>query len=227
MRLCIALDLEEKSQNLKLLDLLKGLDIWVKVGLRSYIRDGANFIEEIRKIDPNFKIFLDLKLYDIPNTMADAAFECAKIGVDMITLHASSGKIAMQNVMERLKKYSHPPLVFAITALTSFDEQDFRNIYNAPLSQHAIMLAKLAFASGLDGAVCSVHESMLIKQATQSSFFTLTPGIRPFCENNDDQKRVSDILGAKKALSDFIVIGRPIYKNPDPLGTVQKILKML
>ncbi|MDO7253145.1 orotidine-5'-phosphate decarboxylase [Helicobacter cappadocius] len=227
MQLCVALDLEEKSQNIDLLKSLKGFPIWVKVGLRSYIRDGRDFIEEIKKIDLGFKIFLDLKLYDIPNTMADAALECAKLNIDMMTLHASSGKNAMMAVMERLGATSKPPLVFAVSALTSFDSQEFQSIYNAPLNDHIQTLAKMAFECNLDGAVCSVHESKYIKKATDPSFLTLTPGIRPFSENNDDQKRVADIDGAKEALSDFIVIGRPIYKATNPKEVVERILEKI
>ncbi|PAF47921.1 orotidine 5'-phosphate decarboxylase [Helicobacter sp. 12S02232-10] len=227
MQLCVALDLEEKTKNLTLLRILRGLDIWVKVGLRAYIRDGAGFIEEIKKIDMNFKIFLDLKLYDIPNTMADAALECAKTGIDMITLHTSSGKIGMQSVMERLQNSSKRPLVFGVTALTSFDSQDFQTIYNTSLEKHAPLLAKIAYESGIDGAVCSVYESLAIKQATSPNFLTLTPGIRPFNESTNDQKRVADLAQAKNALSDFIVIGRPIYQSEDPLKTVQKILQTI
>lgn len=227
MQLCIALDLEEKSQNLKLLHSLKGFPIWVKVGLRSYIRDGRDFINEIKQIDFGFKIFLDLKLYDIPNTMADAAFECSKIGVDMITLHTSSGKIAMKSVMQTLDKISKRPLVFGVTALTSFDTEEFRTIYNNSLDTHAISLARLAFESKLDGVVCSAYESKSIKEATSLDFLTLTPGIRPFSENSDDQKRVADIDGAKEGLSDFIVIGRPIYKANDPKKVVENILEKM
>ncbi|PAF42460.1 orotidine-5'-phosphate decarboxylase [Helicobacter sp. 11S02596-1] len=224
MQLCIALDLEEKSKNLALLATLKGLDIWVKVGLRSYIRDGVSFIKEIKTIDTNFKIFLDLKLYDIPNTMADAAFECAKIGIDMLTLHTSSGKVAMQSVMERLSACPKRPLVFGVSALTSFDSEGFEAIYNAPLEKHATFLATLGYQSGIDGAVCSVYESQAIKQATHPGFLTLTPAIRPFNEDKNDQKRTADLTQAKNALADFIVIGRPIYQSKDPLSVVKKIL---
>lgn len=227
MKLCIALDLEKKSQNLSLLKSIKHLDIWVKVGLRSFIRDGYGLIEDIRNINENFKIFLDLKLYDIPNTMIDSTLECAKIGVNMITIHTSSGERAMRGIMESLKSLPKPPLIMGVTALTSFDNEEFENIYNSPIKNHAINLAKIAFKSGIDGVVCSVYESLDIKEATLHSFLTLTPGIRPFGENNNDQKRVADIQMAKESLSDFIVIGRPIYQSSDPTATTEKILKML
>ena len=105
MKLCVALDMSSKQECLQLAERLADFSdkIWLKVGLRAYLRDGAGFIEELKKLG-NFKIFLDLKLYDIPNTMADAAEEIAKLGVDMINIHASSGKRAMATVMERLDK---------------------------------------------------------------------------------------------------------------------------
>ena len=132
MKLCVALDLATKNENLQLINELKGLDLWLKIGLRSYLRDGTDFIEDIKKIG-NFKIFLDLKIYDIPNTAADACEEIAKIGVDMINLHASAGKVAFNEVMKRLNKMKNRPLVLAVSALTSFDKDEFFEIYNENL----------------------------------------------------------------------------------------------
>ncbi len=100
MELCVALDLPSAEENLALAESLKGYDVWMKVGFRAYIRDGKPFIEALKKINPDFKIFLDLKLYDIPNTMADAAEEIAKLGVDMFNIHASAGAVAMKTVMD-------------------------------------------------------------------------------------------------------------------------------
>ncbi|MCE3039924.1 orotidine-5'-phosphate decarboxylase [Helicobacter anatolicus] len=226
MELCLALDLSTKEQNLALLNMLKNFPkLWIKVGLRSFIRDGIPFLESIKTINPDFKIFLDLKLYDIPNTMADAAFECANLGVDMITIHTSSGKNAMQTIMERLTPLKKRPLVLGVTALTSFSNEDFQTIYHKNIQDQAINLATLAYQSALDGIVCSVFESLEIKKHTTNSFITLTPGIRPFNENNDDQKRVGTILDAFKNKSDFIVIGRPIYKHDSPKSVVENIYK--
>ncbi|PAF47499.1 orotidine 5'-phosphate decarboxylase [Helicobacter sp. 12S02634-8] len=227
MQLCIALDLESQSKNLSLLQEVKDFDVWIKIGLRSYIRDGVGLLEKAKKLNPDFKIFLDLKLYDIPNTMADAAFECAQVGADMLTLHTSSGKIAMQSVMERLDKLAQRPLVMGVSALTSFENVSFEPIYNAPLDTHAPFLARLGYESGIDGAVCSVYESLAIKASTNPTFLTLTPAIRPFEPSSDDQKRVSDLMGAKQALADFIVIGRPIYHAPQPAVLVAKILQTI
>jgi len=228
MELCIALDLPTIEQNLQLLnDIKEHNNLWIKVGFRSYIRDGKDFLKEIKKINPTFKIFLDLKLYDIPNTMADASEEIAKLGVDMFNVHASSGKRAMQTVMERLNKLEKRPFVLAVTALTSFSNDEFKEVYNKDLAIAATQFAKDAYKSGLDGVVCSVFESLDIKKNTSNDFLTLTPGIRPFGEDAGDQQRVATIEAAKENLVNFIVVGRPIYKSDNPAYKVKQILEKL
>ena len=224
MKLCVALDLATKEECLNIAKELKGLDLWLKIGLRAYLRDGFKFIEELKKID-DFKIFLDLKIHDIPNTTADACEEIAKLGVDMINIHASVGNIAMQEVMDRLNKLPKRPLVLAVSALTSFDEENFFNIYKQSINDAVINFAKMSYQNKLDGMVCSVFESKNIKNNTHPNFLTLTPGIRPFGENNDDQKRVANLETAKENKSDFIVIGRPIYKDKNPKAICEKILR--
>ena len=227
MKLCIALDLPTMQENLHLAKSISGIsdDIWLKVGFRSYIRDGKDFIDELKNL--NFKIFLDLKLYDIPNTMADAAEEIAKMGVDMFNIHASAGRVAMKAVMDRLSTFKNRPLVLAVTALTSFDEKNFEEIYASNIATKASEFAKMSYDNLLDGVVCSAFESLDIKDITNDKFITLTPGIRPFGEDSADQKRVADIEFAKKAKVDFIVVGRPIYKADNPREIVEKIIKEL
>ena len=227
MKLCVALDLTSKEENIALAKKLKSEDIWLKVGLRSFIRDGKELLESLKSINPSFKIFLDLKIYDIPNTMADAAESVASLGVDMFNVHASSGKKAMSTVMQRVNSLPNPPIVLAVTALTSFDEASFSSIYNASIAQKAMDFAKDTYESGMHGVVCSVYESQLIKSHTNANFLTLTPGIRPFGESSDDQERVADLKTAKEQKSDFIVVGRPIYHSTDPLSVVQKILQSI
>ncbi len=227
MRLCVALDLPSAKENLELANRLKEYDIWLKVGFRTYIRDGKEFIRELKEINPNFKIFLDLKLYDIPNTMADASEEIAKLGIDMFNIHASSGSIAMKSVMQRLSKYPNRPLVLAVTALTSFDNSSFKEIYEKDISTKAEQFAKMSFESGLDGVVCSAFESRAIKEITSKDFITLCPAIRPFGEDAGDQKRVATLEIAKDELVDFPVVGRPIYRDKNPAKKVEEILKSL
>ena len=226
MKLCLSLDLSTAEENLELVKQIKDFDVWLKVGFRSYIRDGKKFLEDLKAINPNFKIFLDLKLYDIPNTMADAAEEIAKFGlVDMFNVHASSGIEAMKTVMDRIKDIPNKPLVLAVTALTSFDNDSFKAIYNEDINTKATQFAKDTYSSGVDGVVCSAYESLDIKNNTSNEFITLCPGIRPFGEDSGDQKRVADIPFAKENLVDFIVVGRPIYKSENPKSVVKKILE--
>lgn len=225
MQLCVALDLPTKEENLELIHKIKEYPIWLKVGLRSYIRDGEEFLKDIKKINPDFKIFLDLKLYDIPNTMADAAESIMNLGVDMFNVHASAGRRAMKEVMDRLGKYKSRPIVLAVTALTSFSDDEFRDVYETSIAQKADKFAKDAYECGLDGVVCSAYESSSIKNITNEKFMTLTPGIRPFGEDAADQQRVADVTYAKNAKVDFIVIGRPIYNSKNPQEVVRKVLE--
>jgi len=227
MQLCVALDLPSAKENLALAESLKEHDIWMKVGFRSYIRDGREFIDALKAINPDFNIFLDLKLYDIPNTMADAAEEIARMGVDMFNIHASAGAKAMQTVMARLEKFEKRPLVLAVTALTSFDEEGFRAIYEKVIDEKAEQFAKMSYANGLDGVVCSAYESRAIKKATSENFLTLCPGIRPFGEDAGDQQRVATLEVAAAELVDFPVVGRPIYKDSNPAAKVAKILEVM
>jgi orotidine-5'-phosphate decarboxylase len=232
VKLCISLDLPTAKQNL---DLVRNInsnelnkEIWLKIGFRTYLRDGKSFLEEIKKINKDFKIFLDLKLYDIPNTMADAAEDISKFGlIDMFNVHASAGKVAMKEVMNRIKYIPNRPLVLSVTALTSFDNDNFRAVYNEDIDTKARKFAIDSFDSGLDGVVCSAYESKDIKSSTSEDFITLCPGIRPFGEDSGDQKRVADIIKAKEELVDFIVVGRPIYKSSTPKEIVEKIINTI
>jgi orotidine-5'-phosphate decarboxylase len=227
MKLCVALDLPSSQENLALAKSISDYDVWLKIGFRTYIRDGKEFINQLKSINPNFKIFLDLKLYDIPNTMADAASEIASLGVDMFNIHASAGAKAMRMVMDRIKDKPNRPLVLAVTALTSFDDESFKSIYNDTISNKANEFAKLSYENGLDGVVCSAYESRAIKEITDKNFLTLCPGIRPFGEDAGDQQRVATIEFAKEQLVDYPVVGRPIYKDSSPAMKVAKILEAI
>lgn len=250
MKLCVALDRSSKENNLALLEQLKAAhaelteqelqkvpEIYVKVGLRSFIRDGVSFIREIEQKFPQFPIFLDLKLYDIPNTMADAAEECANLGVSIITIHASAGVSAMEQVAKRLENLPKKPLVFAVTALTSFSPADFAEIYSRSIDTAIVELAQVASGCKMDGVVCSAWEVAEIKEgiremqkncANKENFkdlLCLCPGIRPENVDSDDQMRVATISQAKEEGADFIVIGRPIYRSADPKAAVLKVIR--
>jgi len=227
MELCVALDLPTAEQNLALARSLREHNIWMKVGFRTYIRDGRDFIESLKSINSGFKIFLDLKLYDIPNTMADASEEIAKLGIDMFNIHASAGEVAMRAVMDRLSSYENRPLVLAVTALTSFDDKNFREIYGKGIDAKAKEFAKMSYENGLDGVVCSAYESRAIKDYTDDKFLTLCPAIRPFGEDAGDQQRVATLEVANEERVDFPVVGRPIYKDENPSQKVSAILEKI
>lgn len=241
-KLILALDMESREENLRLCRNLASeniKDLYLKVGLRSFIRDGVSFIDELKSL--GFKVFLDLKLYDIPNTMLDSIKEISMLNIDIITIHASSGRVAMVSIAKYLHSISKPPLIFAVSALTSFDNEGFREIYNIELDSSVIKFAKISSECGINGVVCSPLESEMIKEAFPN-LLTLTPGIRPqksdfqdsdFNKNialesaKDDQNRISSIKDALAQKSDFIVIGRPIYKNKEPLLLTKYILEVL
>ena len=232
MKLCVALDMPSKEECLNFAKSAAGLDIWLKIGMRAFYRDGADFLKELKNIG-NFKLFVDLKLYDIPNTMCDAACELAKIGADMINLHASAGVAAMNAVSKRLKSEfgDKRPLILAVTALTSFDEENFCDIYSTNIENFVKKMSKESKENGIDGVVCSAYESRMIKELCGDDFITLCPGIRPvigghFTDKND-QARVAGIGYAKEQKADFIVVGRPIYQASDPKIALREVLEQL
>lgn len=237
-QLILALDMPQKSQNLALCENLAKHNlnnIYLKVGLRSFIRDGIGFIGELQQL--GFKIFLDLKLYDIPNTMLDSLYEMAKLNIDIITIHASSGKIAMSELAKAVKELKNPPLLFAVTALTSFDEATFSEVYRQKINECVLNLSQMASECGISGIVCSPFESAKVKESF--NLLTLTPAIRPILSDfggefdleldstKDDQKRNSSLTFALKQKSDFLVIGRPIYTHKEPILLTKHILKKI
>jgi len=229
MQLAIALDLPSSAENLQLAESLGDFDdLWMKVGFRTYIRDGRNFLDTLRTINPHFKIFLDLKLYDIPNTMADAAAEIAELGVEMFNVHASAGERALRAVMERLEPYGEDrPLVLAVTALTSFSEEEFRRIYGEGIDEKAKAFARISYEAGLDGVVCSAAEARILSQRHQRGFLMVTPGIRQAGDESDDQRRVVTPSDAVAAGATHLVVGRSITASEDPAATVANILASL
>lgn len=228
MKLCVALDMETKDENLNLAKELKDLkNIWFKVGLRTFIRDGNSFIENLKHINKNAKIFLDLKLYDIPSTMQKSAKEIIKLPIDMFNIHASSGEKAISMVAETIYKSVHKPLLFTVSALTSFNDEDFKNIYGDSIKNKIRYFSKISYKNRADGMVCSVWESQMIKNNTSKKFLTLTPGIKVDNIQGNDQKRVASIENANKEKSDFIVVGRPIYNSSNPYLIAKQIINTI
>lgn len=224
MKLCIALDMPTMQDNLSLAREVQqhfsNEKIWLKVGLRSFVRDGKDFVRILQ--DLGFKIFLDLKIYDIPNTMLDCIGECNSLGVDMLTIHASCGREAMRSIANFMQVQHSNMKIVAVSALTSFDEQGFMEVYNTSIKSGVKSLANIVNESGIHGLVCSINEVELIKNIS-NSLLAVTPGIR-FNNNNDDQKRAASVNEAKKVGSDFIVVGRPIYNAKDKCAVIERIL---
>ena len=238
-KLIIALDMPTKAQNLALCENLASAlsqndlqNLYLKVGLRSFIRDGAGFVRDLQRL--KFRIFLDLKLYDIPNTMLDSLREMADLGVDMVTIHASCGRIAMRKIADFKRNAPNAPLLFAVTALTSFDKATYSEIYHSDIVDSVANLSQIAQDCGIDGVVCSPFESLSVKE--KFHLLTLTPAIRPVREDfgdidlaqqKDDQQRAASLSFALSQKSDFLVIGRPIYTHKEPILLTKRILQKL
>ncbi|MBF0508165.1 MAG: orotidine-5'-phosphate decarboxylase [Deltaproteobacteria bacterium] len=233
-RICVALDVDDCQKARDIVALLKNEVGLFKVGFQLFTNpDSSSFLDEL--VGMGVKVFLDLKIHDIPNTALNAAKNLVKRGVYMFNVHASGGgnmlRATAQATAEEADKLGLvPPVVLAVTVLTSIDNQTLKTELNVGLSveEQVVSLARLANQSGLDGVVASPRETKLIKAACGADFIVLTPGIRPaWSVKNDDQKRVTTPRQAVQNGSDFIVIGRPIIEAPDPLAAVSKIISEL
>jgi orotidine-5'-phosphate decarboxylase len=223
-KLIVALDFNNQKEALTLVDALDPDSCTLKVGSELFTLLGADFVRSLIKRE--FKVFLDLKFHDIPNTVANACKACADLGVWMVNVHASGGLKMMVAAKNALETYGNDrPLLIAVTVLTSFTEEDLASVG----VQHSILdqvmsLASLARESGLDGVVSSAHEVKIIKQKCGTEFITVTPGIRLAKNSNDDQSRVMTPKQAIEAGSNYIVVGRPITQASNPAAVVAKIL---
>jgi len=194
---------------------------WIKVGLELFTREGPAIIKILK--DMNKKIFLDLKFHDIPNTMSSASYAVTKLGVDMISLHASAGFKALQlskdATLKGAKEIDHkPPEVIAVTVLTSISSYNFKNELNrkSSIEENVLSLSKLTYRAGLDGCVCSPLEVRTLRDKYDEKFKLITPGIRVAKNDIDDQSRVMSPVEAISNGASKIVVGRAITKNDDP-----------
>ena len=219
----IACDFSSKEETLKFLSKFKKRKPFVKIGMELFYAEGPSIVKEIKK--RGHKIFLDLKLHDIPNTVNKAMSVLSKLKVDMVNCHASGTKAMMKAAKDGLKKSK--TLLIAVTQLTSTDQKAMNNdlLIKEDINKVVIHYAKNAKASGLDGVVCSPLEAKKVHQACGKNFITVTPGVR-FKENaKGDQKRVMAPSEAKKIGSDYIVVGRPITEAKDPVKAYTRCLK--
>lgn len=224
-RTIVALDFSKKEDVMNFLAQFKE-PIYVKVGMELTYAFGFEMIREIKA--RGHKIFLDLKLHDIPNTVKNGMKNLAKLDVDIVNLHAAGGSAMMKAAMEGLEEGAvngKRPLCIAVTQLTSTSQDTMNEELLIPgdVKDVVISYAKLAKESGLDGVVCSVHEARAIHEACGNEFLTVTPGIRLASDSKDDQKRVATPSFAKEEGCDYIVVGRSITKSENPLKTYQEI----
>ena len=224
-RTMVALDFSKKEDVMNFLDKFDK-PIYVKVGMELTYAFGFEMIREIKA--RGHKIFLDLKLHDIPNTVKNGMKNLAKLDVDVVNLHAAGGSAMMKAAMEGLNEGAvngKRPLCIAVTQLTSTSQEAMNEELLIPgdVKDVVISYAKLAKESGLDGVVCSVHEARAIHEACGADFLTVTPGIRLSSDSMDDQKRVATPQFAKEEGCDYIVVGRSITKSEDPYKTYNEI----
>lgn len=223
-KLILALDLPDRESALKILDGLRGKLEWVKIGLQMYLKYGANFVREVSGM--GFKIFLDLKLFDIPNTVASAVESVSALPVSMLTIHASGGREMMRRAVESAAERNPELLILGVTVLTSFDADSLAETgVELEPEWQVEKLAKLAVDSGLKGLVCSPLEIEDLRSILPEDTVLVTPGIRPSGSSADEQKRIMTPADAARAGSDFIVVGRPILKAENPAFAVSKILE--
>lgn len=227
----IALDFPSPQDALHFLDgFPKSQSLYLKIGMELYYRGGPDIVQQISA--RNHEIFLDLKCHDIPNTVEKTMVQIATLGATMTNIHAAGGLAMMQAARSGLDQgaaaANRPrPLLLAVTQLTSTSEEQMHAEQLIPVSLNASILnyARLAQQAGCDGVVCSPLEASMIHDALGAEFLCVTPGIRPSSSQANDQKRAATPAIARRNGSDYIVVGRPITQNSNPLDAYQAIVK--
>jgi orotidine-5'-phosphate decarboxylase len=221
-RLAIALDLPNEHEALKLVDRLGQSCQWFKVGMELYYSSGNSIVQQLR--DRGLSVFLDLKLHDIPNTVAGAVRSATNAGASLLTIHASGGAAMMSAAAEAASAPGSPRLL-AVTVLTSMDASQLAGIgITASPADQVLRLARLAQKSGINGMVCSAEEVALLRNETGPNSLLVIPGIRPTGSAIEDQKRVATPAQAIAHGASMLVVGRPITRAADPAAAAQSIL---
>lgn len=222
----IACDFNSQAEVMDFLDLFPQEKPYVKIGMELFYSSGPEIVEKIKQ--RGHKIFLDLKLCDIPNTVKKSMSVLSKLNVDMCNLHAFGGSKMMQGAIEGLTRPDGTrPLLIAVTQLTSTSEELMQNELkiNLPLKDVVLSYAENAKNSGLDGVVCSPLEAQAVHERCGNSFLTVTPGIRFAGGDVGDQVRITTPEKAREIGSDFIVVGRPITASENPLESYRRCVK--
>lgn len=228
-QLIVALDVESADEARTVVNDLASLDVSFKVGLRLFTSAGPMFVREL--VEKGHRIFLDLKYHDIPNTVAQAGIEAARLGVWMFNIHALGGSEMMKRTAEEVGSFCvrhnlELPKIIAVTTLTSSDASTLAEVgLKGSTSDHVVRLAQLAEASGMAGVVASPLEVQAIRKMTHDRFALVTPGVRPLFATNDDQKRVTTPSEAISMGTDFIVVGRPILSATDRAEAASNIVR--
>ena len=219
----VACDFDSKAKTLAFLDQFTGKKPFVKIGMELFYAEGPSIVKELKA--RGHKIFLDLKLHDIPNTVKKSMAVLSGLDVDMTNLHAAGTKAMMEAALEGLTRPDgNRPLLIAVTQLTSTSEERMRDdlLIEKPLDQVVMHYAKCAAESGLDGVVCSPLEAGKVHDTCGKQFLTVTPGVRFADGDVGDQVRVTTPAKAKEIGSDYIVVGRPITQAADPVAAYRR-----
>lgn len=219
----IACDFSSKEQVFAFLDRFQDCKPFVKIGMELYYAEGPSIVRELKA--RGHKIFLDLKLHDIPNTVKKAMAVLSRLDVDITNLHAAGTTAMMQAALEGLTRPDGTrPLLIAVTQLTSTDQESMERdlLIHAPMKEVVLHYARTAKEAGLDGIVCSPHEAGTVHDHCGRRFLTVTPGVRFADGDVGDQKRVMTPAAAKAIGSDYIVVGRPITAAADPVAAYRR-----
>lgn len=226
-RIIVPLDLPSLELALAQVDRLPQVQFW-KVGLELFVAAGPAILQALKQ--RNKRIFLDLKLHDIPNTMAGACRSAAAYGVDLLTVHAPAGQIALSGAVAAAQTGATqaalpPPQIIAVTVLTSISPAALATELLVPLDLHAyaLQMAQLAQTCGLSGVVCSPQEAALMRQHLPPDFLLVCPGVRPTWATANDQQRTLTPAAAFQAGASYLVIGRPITQAPDSAAAFRRI----
>ena len=222
----IACDFSNKEEVINFLSKFSEEKPYVKIGMELFYGEGPEIIKLIKSM--GHKIFLDLKLHDIPNTVKKAMRVLSNYNIDMVNLHAAGTVVMMKAAIEGLtKEDGKRPILIAVTQLTSTDEERMHNdiLIEKPMEEVVMYYAKCAKTAGLDGVVCSPLEAAKVHDVCGSGFLTVTPGVRFEESNKGDQVRVTTPLKAKELSSDYIVVGRPITEAKNPVEAYRKCVR--